>query len=1396
MRLLRCFTLGWMLCCFVHETAAQWLDDFSDGEINSNVTWLGQTENFTVVNEELQLLDLAPLVLQSALYTSAAWNGASDMEWRIKASLGFSPSDGNQARIYLMADAPPLSYATNATANVHGYFIKLGEALSGDVVRLYRDDASATTLIASGTTNISTSFTIGLRIRRTPAGEWTVEVDPMGGSNYALEASATDLTYNTSSTFGIICTYTSSNADAFAWDDIYMGGIPQDLLPPTLVSAEATSATAVDVLFNEPVDPATATNLLNYNVVGEGNPSQALIDGTNTALVHLSFASAFAANQQLTLETQNVSDLAGNSMLNGSATFIWIQAVPVAFRDVVINELLADPSPSAGLPEVEFVELHNNTSQVMSLDGWQFVNTTTAKTLSNVTLDANGYIVLCDASNVQLFDAAVPVYGISSFTALTNSGDSLTLLDQNGQVIDRVVYLDDWFQTDFKLDGGWTLELINPTLPCVTAANWMESSNPTGGTPGAQNSVFSLAPDNTAPTITGVDVLTANTQITVHFSEALDTTGFFAAAFSIISDPPSMNAVVYGVWNSTLDAVTLTLFAGVSAPNSYTLLASGISDCSNNALNDSFTWTMGFAPQPGDVVIHEIMADPDPSIDLPAAEFIELRNNSNTPISLQGLQFNGAAINTTTIIPPLGYMLVANAQYATNFQGYATVLVEGFPSLTNSGMLLEMTDANGVLLDAVHYDLSWYRDPSRDDGGYTLERIDPITPCTGRLNWHAALNDAGGTPNAANSASVLDNSNAPQAIQFGILDTNAVYIVFDQPMDTLSAALLPSDIMVFNSLLSAHWNEDRDRVVLVFAIPFASESSFFINVEALVNCENQQLQEFLLPFQTGLQPEVGDVIINEIMADGTGTTQALPKEDFIELWNTTTHWLDISTMNVNGISFLQQALIPPLGYVVLTDADSDSSNFSQLPSAVYFITDFPSLTEDGMLIELSQNNLLLDAVSYNKRYYQDVKKESGGFSMERVNPTEPCNSWDNWRACVNPSGTSAGLQNSVYGTPQDVNPPALMHVVAEPENAITLVFSEPISDTLMTEWEFAVNGFPTTFDNAFIQGDEQNELLIPIGLQPADAVLHIQLNGLRDCWMNETGIEAYYEAPSPAIAGDVVINEILYNPLDGGSDFVEIYNASPKTISLKDWKMNDATSGEWNTPDVITDRAVIMAPGDYFILTRNGDHITSFYPNAKVNRVLRVDGMADYSSTDGISLILPNFLTGDELWYDESFHFPLLNSTDGVSLERISPVLPTNESSNWHSAAATSGYATPGYVNSQAVSADASTATWVANPDILSPDNDGYQDVLLLQYTMDLPEYVGTVRIYDSAGQLKRTLKQGELMGMSGEWIWDGLTDEGQKASLGIHVISLEAFHPSGEVIRKKIPCVVAHPIH
>jgi hypothetical protein len=41
-------------------------------------------------------------------------------------------------------------------------------------------------------------------------------------------------------------------------------------------------------------------------------------------------------------------------------------------HDLIITEVLADPSPQLGLPPVEYVEIYNRSSQPVNLDGWTF----------------------------------------------------------------------------------------------------------------------------------------------------------------------------------------------------------------------------------------------------------------------------------------------------------------------------------------------------------------------------------------------------------------------------------------------------------------------------------------------------------------------------------------------------------------------------------------------------------------------------------------------------------------------------------------------------------------------------------------------------------------------------------------------------------------------------------------------------------------------------------------------------------------------------------------------------------------------------------------------------------------------------------------------------------------
>jgi hypothetical protein len=133
------------------------------------------------------------------------------------------------------------------------------------------------------------------------------------GNSFFTEGTATDATYSTSSFFGILVKQsTASFFGKHYFDDIHISAIAADVTPPTVVSATATSSTQLDVLFSEPVTAITAQVASNYVVDnGISNPTAAVLDGSNQALVHLTFATPFVSATLYTVTVVNVNDLAG-----------------------------------------------------------------------------------------------------------------------------------------------------------------------------------------------------------------------------------------------------------------------------------------------------------------------------------------------------------------------------------------------------------------------------------------------------------------------------------------------------------------------------------------------------------------------------------------------------------------------------------------------------------------------------------------------------------------------------------------------------------------------------------------------------------------------------------------------------------------------------------------------------------------------------------------------------------------------------------------------------------------------------------------------------------------------------------------------------------------------------
>lgn len=193
------------------------------------------------------------------------------------------------------------------------------------------------------------------------------------------------------------------------------------------------------------------------------------------------------------------------------------------------------------------------------------------------------------------------------------------------------------------------------------------------------------------------------------------------------------------------------------------------------------------------------------------------------------------------------------------------------------------------------------------------------------------------------------------------------------------------------------------------------------------------------------------------------------------------------------------------------------------------------------------------------------------------------------------------------------------------------------------------------------------------------------------------------------------------------------------------------------------------------------------YPGGTERNFLEIPSHIDVNNSGGTVAITNASLTVlDMLSFDEDWHYQVIKDPDGVSLERINPWLPTQNKSNWNSAAATVNYGTPSYQNSQFLIAPASQGEMALYPEVFSPDNDGYHDVLLINFNLDKSGYFATVQIFDEAGRLVHSLARNLLLPAQATLAWNGQDASGAKCRIGYYVVVAELFHEDGSKKRFK----------
>jgi hypothetical protein len=642
----------------------------------------------------------------------------------------------------------------------------------------------------------------------------------------------------------------------------------------------------------------------------------------------------------------------------------------------------------------------------------------------------------------------------------------------------------------------------------------------------------------------------------------------------------------------------------------------------------------------------------------------------------------------------------------------------------------------------------------------------------------------------------------PDVASVNVLSSTAIDVRFTEPVELASsenAFNYSVNNSVGNATTATRDAGDVALVHLTFANTFQNATNYTLTVSGVKDLAGNTMNSYLFPFSF-YNAQKYDVVINEIMADPDPVV-ALPLVEYIELHNRTAFPVSIkgwTLSDATSTATLPDVTILPDSFLVLCSV-SNTDSFSSSVAKVG-VASFPSLTNTGeMLLLKDVFNNLIHAVAYTDGWYGNATKADGGWALEMIDAGNPCTGEGNWKASEDASGGTPGRSNSVAESNPDTIPPQLVRASLQDNNTLLLYFSEAVnSDVAAVASNYVISNsignpalaLPISFEYKIVRLEFVQSF-------QAGVIYTVTVSNVADCSDNTVGMynTARFAIPDSAVAGDVVINEILFNPKTGGYDFVELYNRSTKVIDLKNF---DILEMDVSAPDVVleqssvTPESYLLFPDEYVVLTESPENIRASYlcenPQAFITMSL-----PNFPDDEGICVLkIHNGPTIDSLHFSDKWHFALLDEEDGVSLERIDYTLPTQEQSNWHSAASTIGFATPTYLNSQYTQTGISDDAVVIDPEVFTPDSDGEKDFTWITYQFTEPGYTANIRIYDVKGREIRTLARNELLSSNGQFQWDGTDDEGKKARVGIYIAHVEVFNLTGKVKRFKRQLVLA----
>ena len=541
------------------------------------------------------------------------------------------------------------------------------------------------------------------------------------------------------------------------------------------------------------------------------------------------------------------------------------------------------------------------------------------------------------------------------------------------------------------------------------------------------------------------------------------------------------------------------------------------------------------------------------------------------------------------------------------------------------------------------------------------------------------------------------------------------------------------------------------------------------------------------------------VLVNEFVYAPSGD-----EPEWVELSNCSTDTVNMKNWRISDFNITSKSVItstdvfvPPQGFCIVTK-DAGFTSYHPSVTCPVVISTFSALnnTTPDAVVLYDPRLITMDSVFYSPSW-----GGQSGKSLERVDLTQPSVDVRNWGTSQDSDGFTPGRANSIVRLDFDLSSGTCYLTRIEKGSGLIPVVHCVVHNVGRNPANtYSASIFNDANRDSVCDSDEMIDILHSTSpLNPGDSVIcsyewltppqgetivfiiiDFPLDQRSSNNRSSTLLETHYTPRS------VVVNEIMYEPLENQNEWIELYNRGNDMVDVKNWTITDRPTASGNTNSIaVSQRSVLLRPRGYCVIAADSSIFTLFpylsNPTSDFDVITLHEPGGLSLGNEGDDIVLRD-LTGttiDSVSYSPRWHRPDVTDIKGRSLERINPDLDSNLPSNWTTSVLKQG-GTPGRSNCALTSGRQTTSSLTFSPNPFSPDGDGFEDFCLVQYRLPLATALIHVMIFDIKGRLIRILANSLISASHGELVWDGLDQNRQRARIGPYVVLIQAVNPNG----------------